>query len=86
MKLFVGNLCYTMSETALGNLFKSHGKVLRVNLITDHYTRQSKCLGYVEMANKTDGVDAIQTLHETNLNDRTLVVKEACPKNDAWRS
>ena len=37
MKLYVGNLCYTMTETELGSLFIPHGSILKVNLIRDHW-------------------------------------------------
>lgn len=81
MKLYVGNLYYTMTETDLGNLFSSYGSVLKVNLISDHYTRQSKCYGYVQMADSKEGCCAIQALHGTRINNnRFLVVKEAQPK------
>lgn len=81
MKLYVGNLSYTMTEIDLHTLFSPHGSVLKVNLISDHYTRQSKCFGYVQMANKKEACNAIEALHGTNINDRLLVVKEARPRD-----
>ncbi|MCP3932743.1 MAG: RNA-binding protein, partial [Bacteroidetes bacterium] len=33
MILYVGNLHYNMTERALGDLFSSHGSVIKVNLI-----------------------------------------------------
>ena len=77
MKLYVGNLCYTMTENDLDALFRPHGPILTINLISDHYTRQSKCFGYVQMADRKDGRNAMQALHGTKLNGRSLVVKEA---------
>jgi RNA recognition motif-containing protein len=77
MKLYVGNLCYTMTETDLGALFIPHGSVLKVNLISDYFTRQSKCFGYVQMEDRKEGANAMQALHGTKINDRLLVVKEA---------
>lgn len=79
MKLYVGNLCYTMTETELGSLFIPHGSILKVNLISDHYTRQSKCFGYVQMANRKDGANAMKALHGAKINNRSLVVKEHGP-------
>ena len=66
-----------MTETDLANLFNSYGSVLRVSLISDYYTRQSKCFGYVQMADRKDGHKAIQDLHGTKVNNRSLVVQEA---------
>ena len=82
MKLYVGNLSYTMTETDLDALFSPHGSVLKVNLISDHFTRQSKCFGYVQMADKKEGCSAMQALHGTRVNDRLLVVKEARPRDE----
>lgn len=81
MKLYVGNLSYTMTENDLNTLFSPHGSVLKVNLISDHFTRQSKCFAYVQMADKKEGCKAMQALHGTSINDRLLVVKEARPRD-----
>ena len=88
MKLYVGNLCYTMTENDLGALFSPHGSILKVNLISDHFTRQSKCFGYVQMADRKEGAIAMRALHGKTINDRHLVVKEARPREErdgmAW--
>lgn len=77
MKLYVGNLVHTMTATDLNTLFSPHGAVLKVNLISDHFTRQSKCFGYVQMANRKDGRNALQALDGVPVNNRLLVVREA---------
>ena len=82
MKLYVGNIYHTITETELNKLFRLHGSVLKVNIIRDHSTRQSKCFGYVQMADKKEGHEAIQVLHDTLLHDRFLVVKEARPRDE----
>jgi RNA recognition motif-containing protein len=82
MKLYVGNLCHTITETDLFNLFKLHGSVLKLNLIRDQFTRHSKCFGYVQMANEDEGYKAIRALHGTLLLDRQLVIKEARTRDE----
>jgi len=82
MKIYVGNLCHTMTEIDLGALFRPHGSVLKVNVIRDHYTRQSKCFGYVQMTDKKEGCIAMRALDGTRFNDRLLVVKEARPRDE----
>jgi RNA recognition motif-containing protein len=82
MKLYVGNLCHTATETDLNNLLSPHGSVLKVNLIRDHFTRQSKCFGYVQMSKEAEGNNAIRALHGTKLHDRLLVIKEARTRNE----
>ena len=82
MKLYVGNFSHTITETDLNNLFSLHGTILKVNLIRDQFTRQSKCFGYVHMANYNEGIQAISALHGTMLQDRQLVIKEARSRDE----
>lgn len=77
MKLYVGNFEYTTTESELRDLFSTQGSVKNVRIIHDHFTRQSKCFGYVKMENKNEGMRAINTLHGKKINDRHLVVKKA---------
>jgi len=77
MKLYVGNLTYNMTELELEELFSSHGLVKNVNIITDHFTRQSKCFGYVEMHCKKEAAQALEMLHGKTVNEQLLVVKKA---------
>ena len=82
MNLYVGNLIYTMTDSELKALFSSHGSVVRARIINDHFTRQSKCFGYVEMLNRDDGHQAMKKLDGKNINDRLLIVKEARSRHD----
>jgi len=82
MKLYVGNLNYTMTETEISSLFSAHGKVLKVNLVCDHFTRQSKCFGYVQMADRKAGKIAMKALDGRKINDRQLVIKEARSRDE----
>jgi RNA recognition motif-containing protein len=77
MKMYVGNLIYNMTEKELKNLFRPYGKVLSSHIITDHYTRQSKNMGYVEMAVKEEGKKALKALDGQEINDRCIVVRKA---------
>lgn len=82
MKLYVGNICHTFTETDLGALFSPHGSIQKVNVIRDHYTRQSKCFGYVEMDDRKEGKNAMRTLHGTKIKDRLLIIKEARSRDE----
>jgi RNA recognition motif-containing protein len=77
MKMYVGNLIYTMSEKELKNLFSSFGEVLSSRIITDQYTRQSKNMGYVKMAVKEEGKKALKELNGKTINNRILIVRKA---------
>ena len=77
MKIFVGNLIYNMTEMELKNLFSPFGKVLSSLIIKDQYTRQSKNIGYVEMAVYEEGKKAAKELNGKRFNNRSLIVKKA---------
>ena len=77
MKMYVGNLIYNMTEKELKNLFSPFGKVLSSHIVTDHYTRQSKNMGYVEMAISEEGNQAVKELNGKKINNRSIVVRKA---------
>ena len=58
-KLYVGNLSYTTTSDDLSELFGTVGEVLSVNLITDRMTGRSKGFAFVEMAEQTTALEAI---------------------------
>lgn len=76
MKLYVGNFVYTKTESELKRLFARHGEVVQVHIVSDHYTRQSKCFGYVEMSCDRSAEGAVRELHGKLLDERPLVVKK----------
>jgi RNA recognition motif-containing protein len=61
----------------VGNLFSPFGEVLSSLIITDQHTRQSKNMGYVEMAVREEGKKAIRKLNGKEINNRCLVVRKA---------
>lgn len=77
MKMYVGNLMYNMTEKELKNLFRPFGKVLSSRIIIDQYTRQSKNMGYVEMAVREEGKKAVLELNGKKINNRALIVRKA---------
>ena len=76
MKMYVGNLIYNMTDEELGNLFIPFGKVLSSRIVTDQYTRQSKNIGYVEMADYEEGKKAVKELNGKEINNRCLIVRK----------
>ena len=53
-KLYVGNLPYSATESALSDKFAESGTVESCKLITDRDTGQSKGFGFVEMATDSE--------------------------------
>jgi len=82
MKLYIGNLAYSVTKSDLEELFSKFGEVAEVTLITDKFSGRSKGFGFVEMQNNSDADAAIKALNESSLNDRTIKVNQAKPKED----
>ncbi|MFQ5646495.1 MAG: RNA recognition motif domain-containing protein [bacterium] len=80
MNIYVGNFGYDLSEEDLTAAFRSHGEVESARIITDRDTGRSKGFGFVEMAEKEEGMSAIEALNGTELAGRTITVNEARPK------
>ena len=79
-KLYVGNLSYSTTETALSELFGAVGEVVSVNLITDRYSGRSKGFAFVEMAEDSAAQEAIAQLNGKELDGREINVAEARPQ------
>ena len=80
--IFVGNLSFGATESAVRSLFEAYGAVDRVSIVTDRDTGQARGFGFVEMSNNTEADRAINELNGRDLDGRALNVNEARPKTD----
>jgi RNA recognition motif-containing protein len=80
MNLYVGNLSYDLTEQQLRQAFEDCGEVASVRMITDRETGRPRGFGFVEMADQSGGMNAIDSLNGQELAGRRLVVNEARPK------
>jgi cold-inducible RNA-binding protein len=80
MKLYVGNLSFSTTDSDLSNLFAQVGTVESARVVTDRDTGQSRGFGFVEMADRTAGEAAISQLNGREFNGRTIKVNEAKPQ------
>ena len=79
-KLYVGNLSYDVTDSALEQMFASHGTVQSAQVIMDRDTGRSKGFGFVEMGSDQEAQAAIQALNGQQMGGRALTVNEARPK------
>ncbi|HEX6565391.1 MAG TPA: RNA-binding protein [Chthoniobacterales bacterium] len=82
MKLYVGNLSFSTSESALRDLFSAHGTVTDVHIVTDRMSGRSRGFAFVTTGNRNEGQAAISALEDHSIEGRNLNVSEARPKND----
>jgi hypothetical protein len=81
MKIYVGNLAYSMTEADLKGMFAEFGEIVSAELIKDRFSGQSKGFGFVEMPNNSEADIAIKALNGKSLNGRNLKVNQAQPRS-----
>jgi RNA recognition motif-containing protein len=76
VKLFVGNLPWSVGDAELEEIFSPHGQVASARVITDRDTGRSRGFGFVEM--EADDVAAvISSTNGREIDGRPLRVNEA---------
>jgi len=80
MKLYVGNMAFSVTDSQLRTAFEAYGTVEEVAVISDRDTGRPKGFAFVTMPNAQEANAAIQGLNEKDLDGRNLRVNEAKPK------
>ena len=79
-ELYVGALPYSVSESQLQEIFLAHGTVESSRVIKGRFTGQSRGFGFVVMSSQAEAGKAIDALNDTQVQGRTIVVREARPQ------
>ena len=82
MKIYAGNLSYSMSSDDLWKTFEEYGNVESADVIMDRNTNRSKGFGFVEMTNDEEAKAAISALNGKENDGRALNVSVAKPRNE----
>ena len=80
ISLYVGNIAFSASRSALQKLFEPYGEVKSVRIMTDRHTRKPRGYGFVEM-DDAGARAAMSALDGNEFCGRTLRVSEAQQKN-----
>jgi cold-inducible RNA-binding protein len=80
MKIFVGNLPWSVDEEAFNKLFADY-ETEEVILIKDKFSGKSKGFGFVTADDET-GKKIIADLNEKEVEGRNMTVNEARPQED----
>lgn len=81
MKLYVGNLPYSMGDDELREIFEEFGTVQSASVLMDRETGRSRGFGFVEM-DDADGKSAMSALDGRDVDGRALRVNEARPREE----
>jgi RNA recognition motif-containing protein len=82
MNIYVANLSFDIQDEDLKELFTPYGEVSSAKVIMDKITSRSRGFGFVEMADETAGRKAITELDGTMVQQRSIKVNEAKPKEE----
>ena len=80
MNIYIGNLNFKIQEDQIRSIFEDFGEVSSVKIIRDRETSRSKGFGFVEMPNDGEGEAAINSLNQSEVMGRPMVVNEARPQ------
>ena len=79
-KLYVGGLSWNTDDNGLRSAFEQFGTVEDAKVITDRDSGRSRGFGFVTFGNEEDAQTAIQKMHGSELDGRSLNVNEAQDK------
>jgi RNA recognition motif-containing protein len=82
MNIYVSNLSFNIQDEDLREFFAEYGDVTSAKVITDKFTGKSRGFGFVEMSDDEAARKAIAELDQASVDNRTIRVQEAKPKED----
>jgi RNA recognition motif-containing protein len=79
MKIYVGNLPFSIDSEKLRELFASYGEIEEATVISDKFSGRSKGFGFVTFKEADGGKKAISEMNDKDVEGRKLKVNEAKP-------
>jgi cold-inducible RNA-binding protein len=77
VRLFVGNLSFSLGDGDLREAFAGAGKVERAEIVRDRFDGRSRGFGFVEMGNDADAAAAVRAMNGKEVAGRLLRVEAA---------
>ena len=77
MKFFIAGFPSDFDDTDLREMFELYGVVTSAKLIVDRATGKTKGFGFIEMPNRTEALETIQSLNGAGIKGKKIVVQEA---------
>jgi len=79
-KLFIGNIAFSLDDSALNTLFSEHGTVQSARIVTDKHSGRSRGFGFVEMGTDSEAQAAIMAINGKQVDGREIAVSVAKPQ------
>ena len=80
MDIYVGNLSYDATDEDLRQQFETYGNVSSARVIVDRNSGRSKGFGFVEMPDRSEAENAVNSSNGVDMMGRPLRVNEAQPR------
>ena len=85
MRLYVGNLPFSVNSEDLEQMFSGYGEVTSSQVISDRDTGRSRGFGFVEFADDEAGRKAIEEMDGSDSGGRRLTVNVARAREERPR-
>jgi RNA recognition motif-containing protein len=85
MKLYVGNLPFSVTDEALKKAFSEFGDVEEATIIMDRFSNRSKGFGFVTFSDDEAAKKAIAEMNEKDFEGRNIKVSESKPREEGDR-
>ena len=82
MKVYVGNLPFSIDQDGLKGLFADFGEMEEVVIISDRFSGRSKGFGFITFKDEESAKKAISEMNDKEVEGRKLKVNEAKPMED----
>jgi RNA recognition motif-containing protein len=80
MRIYVGNLSYSVTSEDLQEVFGEYGEVASAEVVQDKFSGQSKGFGFVDIPDNSEADQAIKELNDQVYKGRKMTVNEAKPR------
>jgi RNA recognition motif-containing protein len=80
MRIYVGNLPYSVTDDDLRDTFGEFGELTSAEVVKDKFSGQSKGFGFVDMPSNSEAEEAIKSLNDSAMKGRKITVNEARPR------
>ena len=85
VKLYVGNLPWSVKDVELKDMFAKFGEISEAIVISDKYSGRSKGFGFVTFASKENADAAVTEMNGKEFEGRAIKVSEARPMEEKPR-
>lgn len=82
MKVYVGNLPFSVDSEKLRGLFSEFGDIEEATVISDKFSGRSKGFGFVTFSDDGSAKKAISEMNDKEVDGRKLKVNEARPMEE----